>query len=180
MPAPPIPHDVAVRARPIRLLLLDVDGVLTDGSVTIHASGDESKAFSIRDGAAIVWARRSGLEIGLLSGRASGATTRRAAELGLRIVSQAGPDKRQAYQAILDAEGLKDRDVAYMGDDVLDLPILGRVGLAAAPADAVAEVRQRVHWVTTAEGGRGAVRELLEVLLRVRGAWDELVRQHLS
>jgi len=180
VPPSPIPHDFAVRARPVRLLLLDVDGVLTDGTIVVHASGDEAKSFSIRDGAAIVWAKRAGLEVGLISGRPSGATARRAAELGLRIVSQAGPDKRQAYQAIIDAEGLKDREVAYMGDDVLDLPILTRVGLATAPADAAPEVRQRVHWVSTLGGGRGAVREMLELLLRVRGTWDTLLREHLS
>lgn len=180
MPPSPIPHDFAVRARPVRLLLLDVDGVLTDGTIVVHASGDEAKTFSIRDGAAIVWAKRAGLEIGLISGRPSGATARRAAELGLRIVSQAGPDKLQAFQAIMAAEGLRDREVAYMGDDVLDLPILTRVGLATAPADAAPEVRQRVHWVSSLGGGRGAVREVLELLLRVRGSWDTLLREHLS
>ena len=100
------------KASRIRLLLLDVDGVLTTGEVVMHADGSESKGFHIRDGAAIVWARREGLEVGLLSGRASGATTRRAAELGLRIVSQGDLDKRQAYERILAANSLVAEDVA--------------------------------------------------------------------
>jgi 3-deoxy-D-manno-octulosonate 8-phosphate phosphatase (KDO 8-P phosphatase) len=169
------------RARRVRLLLLDVDGVLTDGTVTIHSTeGQESKAFFIRDGAAMMWARRQGLEIGLLSGRPSNATTRRAAELGLTIVSQDGPDKRQAYADILRQCGRQDEDVAYMGDDVLDLPILGRVGLSAAPADAVDDVRTRVHWVSRHAGGRGAVRELLELILRAQGLWQPLLARFLE
>jgi 3-deoxy-D-manno-octulosonate 8-phosphate phosphatase (KDO 8-P phosphatase) len=172
--------EVAQRARLVRLVLLDVDGVLTDGTIYVSSAGTESKAFSIRDGAAIVWARRAGLEVGLLSGRSSGATTRRANELGMRIVSQAGPDKRAAYTGILETEHLTDPEIAYMGDDVLDLPILGRAGLATAPADAVPDVKNRVHWVAASAGGRGAVRELLELILRARGSWDQLVRDHTS
>jgi YrbI family 3-deoxy-D-manno-octulosonate 8-phosphate phosphatase len=112
------------RARNIRLVLLDVDGVLTDGTVAIAASGDEWKAFSIRDGAAIVWAKRSGLEIGLLSGRASEATTRRAKELNITLVLQGEADKRAAYMHLVTTLGLKDDQVAYMGDDLIDLPVL--------------------------------------------------------
>lgn len=172
----PLPfEELQSRARRLRLLLLDVDGVLTDGTVQISSTGGESKAFHIRDGAAIVWAGRQGLEIGLLSGRYSEATTRRAAELKLKIVSQAGPDKRQSYADIVTRGGYADDEVAYMADDILDLPILGRVGLSAAPSDAVAEVRQSVHWVSTYGGGRGAVRELLELILRVQGKWDDVV-----
>ena len=169
----PIPfEDVQNRARRLRLLLLDVDGVLTDGTVNIFSTGGESKAFHIRDGAAIVWAGRQGLEIGLLSGRYSDATTRRADELKLKIVSQGGPDKRQAYADIVAAGEYADDEVAYMGDDILDLPILLRVGLSTAPADAVMEVRDRVHWVSRLGGGHGAVRELLEVILQAQGKWD--------
>lgn len=172
----PIPlEDVHDRARRLRLLLLDVDGVLTDGTVNILSTGGESKGFHIRDGAAIVWAERQGLEIGLLSGRYSEATTRRAAELKLKIVSQAGPDKRQAYADIVHAGGYADDEVAYMGDDILDLPILLRAGLSTAPADAAPEVRDSVHWVSRFGGGRGAVRELLEVILQAQGKWDGIL-----
>lgn len=168
------------RARTLRLVLLDVDGVLTNGTVAVSSTGDELKAFSIRDGAAIVWAQRSGLEVGLLSGRASEATARRAAELNITLVMQGVADKRAAYLQMATARGLKDDQVAYMGDDLIDLPVLGRVGLSAAPADACIDVRERVHYVTTAEAGRGAVRELLELILRGRGRWDAIVRAHLS
>lgn len=169
-------EEVQNRARRLRLLLLDVDGVLTDGTVHIVSTGGESKSFHIRDGAAIVWAGRHGLEVGLLSGRYSDATTRRAAELKLRIVSQAGPDKRQAYADILAERGLTDDEVGYMADDILDLPILGRAGLSTAPADAVAEVRESVDWVSPSGGGRGAVRELLELILRAQGKWDDVLQ----
>jgi 3-deoxy-D-manno-octulosonate 8-phosphate phosphatase (KDO 8-P phosphatase) len=174
------PDDLAARARAIRLILLDVDGVLTDGTVDIASDGTESKAFSIRDGAAIVWARREGLEVGLLSGRPSPATTRRAAELGITLVVETGPDKRQAFADILTRAHLSDTEVAYMGDDLPDLPILGRVGLSAAPADAADEVASRVHWVSRRPGGRGAVRELVELILRARLRWEPLVGQHLG
>jgi 3-deoxy-D-manno-octulosonate 8-phosphate phosphatase (KDO 8-P phosphatase) len=162
-------HDIAARAAGLRLILLDVDGVLTDGTVSIHSDGAESKAFFIRDGAAILWARREGLRVGLLSGRPSGATARRAAELGISLVVQGTTDKGAALSDLLLAHGLADAEVAYMGDDLLDLPVIDRVGLSAAPADAVEDVRARVHWVSTLGGGRGAVREFIELILRARG-----------
>lgn len=173
-------EELQARARRLRLILLDVDGVLTDGTVAIPSAGGESKSFHIRDGAAIVWARREGLEIGLLSGRPSEATSRRAAELGITLVLQAGPDKMRSYQEVLGARKYEDSDVAYMADDLLDLGVLGRVGLATAPVDAVAEVRERVHWVSAYPGGRGAVRELLELVLRAQGKWDRIVQTFLK
>jgi 3-deoxy-D-manno-octulosonate 8-phosphate phosphatase (KDO 8-P phosphatase) len=171
--------EVQARASRVRLVLLDVDGVLTDGTVSIGVSGEESKQFFIRDGLSMVWARRNGLEIGLLSGRPSGATTRRAAELGLNIVVQDGPDKRGGYEQILAAHGFADAEVAYMGDDLVDLPVLSRVGLATAPADAVPDVLDRVHWISQHPGGRGAVRELVELVLTARGQWDAMTRPYL-
>jgi 3-deoxy-D-manno-octulosonate 8-phosphate phosphatase (KDO 8-P phosphatase) len=173
-------EELQARARRLQLILLDVDGVLTDGTVAIHSTGGESKSFHIRDGAAIVWARREGLEIGLLSGRPSEATARRAAELGISLVLQAGQDKMRSYQGVLAESRCEDDQVAYMGDDLLDLAVLERVGLSAAPADAAAEVRNRVHWVSTHAGGRGAVRELLELVLRAQGKWDRIVQTFLS
>jgi 3-deoxy-D-manno-octulosonate 8-phosphate phosphatase (KDO 8-P phosphatase) len=172
--------DLHARASRVRLLLLDVDGVLTDGTVSIDSTGGESKEFFVRDGAAMIWAAREGLEIGLLSGRPSEATTRRAAELRLNLVSQVGPDKLKSYEGILAARGLSDNDVGYMADDLLDLSILRRVGLSAAPADAVDDVRARVHWVSRFPGGRGAVREFLEVVLAAQGKWDRVLRDFLE
>jgi 3-deoxy-D-manno-octulosonate 8-phosphate phosphatase (KDO 8-P phosphatase) len=167
-------------ARRIRLLLLDVDGVLTDGTILMHHDGGESKAFHIRDGAAIVWAQRAGLKVGLLSGRASDATGQRAAQLGIPLVVQGASDKLAAYEQILRDAALADEDVAYMGDDLQDLPVLRRVGFAAAPADASADVRARVHWVSALPGGRGAVRELIEHVLQAQGAWQTAVDEYLA
>jgi 3-deoxy-D-manno-octulosonate 8-phosphate phosphatase (KDO 8-P phosphatase) len=177
---PVSPEDFDERANALELLLFDVDGVLTDGGITLDATEGETKRFSVRDGAAIVWARQAGLTIGLLSGRRSAVTARRAAELGIELVHQDGPDKRPAFAAILGAHGLADSQVGYMGDDLLDLPVLGRAGLSAAPADAVGDVRERVHWVSDHPGGHGAVRQFIERILRARGRWADLVREHLT
>jgi 3-deoxy-D-manno-octulosonate 8-phosphate phosphatase (KDO 8-P phosphatase) len=174
------PRELHDRARQIRLILLDVDGVLTNGAIEVASLGGESKSFFIRDGLGLVWARREGIEVGLLSGRPSEATTRRANELGLTIVVQGSNDKRAGYAGILEAHGYTDGDVAYMGDDLVDLPILGRVGLATAPADAVDAVRTRVHWMSAHPGGRGAVRELVELVLSAQGRWDGLLQSYLG
>jgi 3-deoxy-D-manno-octulosonate 8-phosphate phosphatase (KDO 8-P phosphatase) len=163
------------RARRVRLVLFDVDGVLTDGVVVMHGDGSESKGFHIKDGAAIVWAQRAGVQIGLLSARSSGATTHRAAQLAVRIVQQGVTSKASAFDTILKSSGLVEEAVCYMGDDLLDLPVLERAGLSAAPADAAPEVRDRVHWVSAATGGRGAARELIELVLRAQGRWDAIV-----
>jgi 3-deoxy-D-manno-octulosonate 8-phosphate phosphatase (KDO 8-P phosphatase) len=170
---------VQAKASRVRLLLFDVDGVLTTGEVIMHTDGSESKGFHIRDGAAIVWAQRAGLMVGLLSARSSGATAHRAAQLAVRIVEQGVKSKIVAYEQIIRDAKVDDRDVAYMGDDLLDLQVLARVGLSAAPADAAPEVRERVDWVSTVPGGRGAVRELVELVLRAQQRWDDVLRQHL-
>ena len=175
MSASPPEMSLEDRARRVRLVLFDVDGVLTDGVVVMHADGSESKGFHIKDGAAIVWAQRAGVQVGLLSARSSGATTHRAAQLAVRIVRQGVTSKASAFDTILKSSGLTEDAVCYMGDDLLDLPVLERAGLSAAPADAAREVRQRVHWVSEAAGGRGAARELIELVLRAQGRWDEIV-----
>jgi 3-deoxy-D-manno-octulosonate 8-phosphate phosphatase (KDO 8-P phosphatase) len=163
------------KASRIKLLLLDVDGVLTDGVVTIHADGSESKAFGIRDGIAMVWAQRAGLSVGLLSARHSATTPHRAAQLGVTIVQQGVLNKVEGYERIVDSAGVSDGEVAYMGDDIVDLAVLARVGLSAAPADAVQEVRDRVDWISRAKGGGGAVRELIEMILKAQNRWDGIV-----
>ncbi len=163
------------RARRIKLILFDVDGVLTEGSVTIHADGTESKTFNIRDGIAMVWAERVGLRVGLLSARTSATTPHRAAQLGLTIVEQGVTNKLAGYERILANTGFKDAEVAYMGDDVVDLGVLARVGLSTAPADAVPEVRARVDWVSRVSGGRGAARDLIERVLKAQHRWNAIV-----
>lgn len=164
----------------IRLMLFDVDGVLTDGRLLMHADGSESKQFSIRDGTGLVWAQRAGLAIGLLSARHSRATSARAAQLGIRIVRQQSGEKLEIYRELLREESLSDEEVAFMGDDLLDLPVLQRVGLSASPADAVSDVRSRVDWVSSMKGGGGAARELVERVLRAQGRWDRIVSGYLA
>jgi 3-deoxy-D-manno-octulosonate 8-phosphate phosphatase (KDO 8-P phosphatase) len=173
------PDDLAPLARGLRLLLFDVDGVLTDGRILLHADGTESKQYHIRDGTGLVLAQRSGLLTGLLSARTSVSTLERARQLAIPIVRQGASNKLAAYREILAEHGLADHEVAFMGDDVQDLPVLTRVGLACAPADAVPEVRARVRWISTYGGGAGAVRELIELVLRAQGTWDGLVDAYL-
>ena len=165
------------RARRVRLVLLDVDGVLTDGKILVHSDGTESKQFDIRDGTGIVLAQKAGVRVGLLSARQSAATTERANQLRIAIVRQGALDKLTTYETLLAELGLEDHDVAFMGDDLLDLPVLGRVGLAAAPADAVPEVKATAHWVSHARGGDGAVRELTELVLKSQDRWEALVAE---
>jgi 3-deoxy-D-manno-octulosonate 8-phosphate phosphatase (KDO 8-P phosphatase) len=165
------------KAVPIKLLLFDVDGVLTDGKILLHPDGSESKQFDIKDGAGIVIAHRAGLITGVISSRASQATTVRAAQLAIRIVRQNVPTKLEAYEQILREQQLEDAQVAFMGDDLLDLPVLDRVGLSAAPADAVEDVRTRVDWVSAARGGDGAARALIELVLRAQHRWTEAVEK---
>jgi 3-deoxy-D-manno-octulosonate 8-phosphate phosphatase (KDO 8-P phosphatase) len=164
----------------IKLLLFDVDGVLTDGTILVHADGSESKQFNIRDGAGMVWAQRAGLSIGLLSARSADATAVRAAQLGITIVSQGGADKLAAYDQILESTGLTDQQVGYMGDDLQDLPVLRRAAFSAAPADATPEVRAAVHFVSASGGGRGAARECIEHVLRAQGHWSAAVAGFLD
>ena len=171
-------QEIHARARNVRLLVLDVDGVLTDGTVAIDSQGHESKRFFIRDGAALVWAQKLGLEIAWLSGRPSDVTVRRGHELRIKHVIQDGPDKLAGYDRLMSMVGLPDAAVAYMGDDLLDLPVLCRVGLSAAPADAAEMVKERVHWVSIAPGGHGAVREVVELLLRASDRWNAVLDLH--
>ena len=166
---------IEAKAARVKLLLFDVDGVLTDGQVLIHADATESKSFGIRDGIAVVWAQRAGLKVGFLSARQSPTTPHRAAQLGVSLVRQGVSSKVQAYEDILAAEGVSDDDVAYMGDDIVDLGVLARAGLSAAPADAVVEVKAAVDWVSDANGGRGAARQLIETILRAQKRWDAIV-----
>jgi 3-deoxy-D-manno-octulosonate 8-phosphate phosphatase (KDO 8-P phosphatase) len=172
--------EIAERARRITLMLFDVDGVLTDGKLLIHGDGTESKRFDIKDGTGIVWARKAGLVVGVLSARMSAATEQRTQQLGITIVRQGVAGKLEAYEDIIRDQNVTDEQVAYMGDDVLDLPVLGRAGLSAAPADAAADVRSRVHWVSRANGGDGAARELVELVLRAQGLWNGILDEYLT
>jgi 3-deoxy-D-manno-octulosonate 8-phosphate phosphatase (KDO 8-P phosphatase) len=170
---------ISSRARRIKLVLFDVDGVLTDGKILLHADGSESKQFDIKDGTAIVLAQRAGVTVGFLSARVSAPTAQRAAQLGVTLLHQGVASKLETYEQIVDQLLIDDDAVAYMGDDIVDLPVLARAGLAAAPADASDEVRPRVHWVSQARGGHGAVREFVELILRAQEKWHPIVREYL-
>jgi len=171
---------ITPKASKIKLLLFDVDGVLTDGKILLHADGTESKQFDIKDGTALVWAQRLGLTVGFLSARTSAATSRRAAQLGITLLHQGVASKLETYEQIADELLLDDEQIAYMGDDILDLPVLSRVGLSTAPADAADDVRARVHWVSQKMGGAGAARELIEMVLRAQDRWDSILATYLA
>lgn len=157
------------RARQVQLLLLDVDGVLTDGAIVYVSGGGEAKSFNTQDGLGIRLLQDSGVAVGIITARSSEAVERRARDLQLAHVLQGQQDKLTAYESILKATGLRPPQTAYMGDDLMDLPLLNRVGFAAAPANAVAEIRQRVHYTTERAGGRGAVREVCDLILEAQG-----------
>jgi len=164
----------------IELLVLDVDGVLTDGRVFIHSDGTESKGFSILDGHGIRMWQRAGLRVALLSGRASEATARRARELEIAHVIQGAKFKLPALKELLESLGLMPEQAAYVGDDVMDLPIVRYVGLGVAVANAVDEIKAHADYVTTRRGGEGAVREVIEYILKGSGRWASLMERYLS
>lgn len=157
------------RARQVRLLLLDVDGVLTDGSITYLSGGGEAKTFNTQDGLGIRLLQESGVAVGIITARTSEAVERRSRDLQFAHVFQGKQDKLTVYETILKETGLRPPQTAYMGDDLMDLPILNRVGFAVAPANAVAEIRQRVHYTTEHGGGRGAVREVCDLIMEAQG-----------
>jgi 3-deoxy-D-manno-octulosonate 8-phosphate phosphatase (KDO 8-P phosphatase) len=163
------------RARRIALLLMDVDGVMTDGAISYVGEEGEMKTFDARDGAGLWIARRAGLRTGLISGRSSAAAERRASELGMEEVHLKSRDKLATYVRILRRSGLADSQVCYIGDDLVDLPVLRRAGMPVAPADAHPEVLSHVPFITRAAGGHGAIREVIDVVLRAQGKWREVM-----
>lgn len=163
------------RISPVRLLLLDVDGVLSDGRIVYDAHGTEIKTFDVKDGHGIKMLQKAGITVGIISGRTSRVVNVRAKELGIDILYQGISDKSLPYNEITEQLGLRDEEIAYIGDDVVDLPILRRVGFAVATADAVDDIRPYVHYVTNRYGGRGAVREVCDLILKVRGDWQTVM-----
>jgi 3-deoxy-D-manno-octulosonate 8-phosphate phosphatase (KDO 8-P phosphatase) len=174
----------AALARRVRLVGFDVDGVLTDGGVYLGHVGDhpvELKRFDIQDGMAVKLLRAGGLRVILVSGRRSEATALRAREIEVDDIAQDdAAQKLPAFTAILDRQKIGFEECAFVGDDLADLPLLTRVGLPIAVANAVAEVKEVARLVTAAPGGRGAVREVAETILKARGAWDDLVQRYLE
>ncbi len=174
----PLTEDAAERARRVRLILVDVDGVLTDGRLHFQAELDEAKSFDARDGVGMRLAQRAGLLTGIITGRLSLATTRRARELGLDEVHQRVFGKLEVFESILKSRRLPEQSVCFMGDDLVDVPVMRRAGLAAAPADARPEARRAAHFVSPSPGGRGAVRDLIDFILKVQGRWTRVTGRY--
>ncbi len=172
--------DLEDAIKKIRLVILDVDGVLTDGTLLSDMNGNETKSFHVHDGAGIAYLHLAGLKTAVITGRHSKAVQKRAAELGIEEVYQGEMDKVKCYERILDRLGLGDEAASFMGDDLHDLPVMLRVGLPIAPANAREEVKNRALYVTEASGGNGAVREAVELILKTQGRWDTVLQKFLN
>ena len=169
-----------LRLKKIRCLLLDVDGVLTDGKLHFTSHGDEFKSFDVQDGHGIAMALRTGLLVGFVSGRPSPATTKRAADLGVKIVYQAPTNKMAMVETIKAEYQLRDEEICFVGDELVDLPVLRRIGFAVAVPNAVAEVKAVAHYITHRPGGNGAVREVIEMILQATGRWKTAIAKYLA
>jgi len=177
-----ISPDAEQRARRVELILMDIDGVLTDGRILLIPDGvsgvQEVKMFDVQDGVGITFAHRVGLRTGVLTGRISPSVIARTRELGMEIVEQGSHNKLESYGEIKITAKLEDAAIAYVGDDYQDLPVLRRAGLAVAPANAQEEVKQACHIVTERAGGRGAVREALDFIIRAQGKWEQIMMRY--
>jgi 3-deoxy-D-manno-octulosonate 8-phosphate phosphatase (KDO 8-P phosphatase) len=169
------PDHLAARFESIELLVTDVDGVLTDGAIVLDDQGVQTKHFHVRDGLGFSLWHRAGKQAAILSGRAAAAVERRASELGIAHVLQGYDEKVAPFRLLIGQLGLVERQVCYVGDDLPDLPVLRSAGLAACPADAAFEVKGAAHLITSASGGRGVIREVVEVILKSQGRWNDLL-----
>ena len=174
--------DLQHRAAAIRLFIMDVDGVLTEGLIVNITAPDghiiETKAFNSQDGIALQWLKSSGVRTGVISGRVSRAVEVRASQLGMEYVYQGHTEKLPILEEIIVRSGLAPDEIAYAGDDLVDIPVMRRVGLAFAPANARAEVKRAAQYTTTASGGDGAVREMIELLLQAQGTWADILTKY--
>ncbi len=175
-----IEDEVVEKVKRVRLLIMDVDGVMTDGRILYTDHGVEIKAFNVKDGLAVKLLRKAGIDSAIITARKSIAVKQRSSELAINLMYQGVADKRDAFSEILKKTGLNPDEIAFIGDDLQDLPVMNKVGFTAAPADAVADVRARVDYITQVEGGRGAVREVAEIILKTQGKWDELMKQYFE
>ncbi len=172
--------DVRARVEKVKLLVLDVDGVLTDGRLYYHDDGTETKAFNVRDGHGIKLAQRAGIDVALISGRSSSCVDKRAADLGITEVVQGPKDKVPTFERLLAEKRLGPEQAAFVGDDLVDLPVMRRAGFAVAVADASEHLFDAAHYVTLARGGRGAVREVIELILTTQGLWGKVVARYFE
>ena len=168
------------KAKEIRLLLLDVDGVLTDGNLLYSGESVESKSFNTQDGFGLRLLQESHIDVGVITARKSEVVARRASELKMKYIYPGAPNKTEAFKEILKVSGLQPFQIAYMGDDWLDLPLLQQVGLAAAPANAVKEVQETVHFITEQTGGKGAVRDVCDLILEAQKLTATLLQKYKS
>ncbi len=175
-----ITPEIRQRAKNIRLVVLDVDGVLTDGRIIYTDAGEEIKCFHVRDGHGIRMLQQVGIEVALITGRHSQAVAQRAQNLQIVHVFQGVREKVAVLQALQTELGISPTATAVVGDDLVDLGMMQQAGLAVAVADAPPEVRDRAHWVTCQPGGRGAVREMAELILKAQGRWEDLLRQYVT
>ena len=166
------------RCQPLRLILSDVDGVLTDGRIVFDNQGIETKRFHVRDGMGIRLWQKAGCRFGLITHRSSNIVKMRVAELGIEIIRQGIDNKLTAMRGILDELRLAPAEACYIGDDLPDLPVMQAVGLSVAVGDACAELRQSAHYVTTLPGGAGAVRETIELILKAQSRWEDLIQAY--
>lgn len=167
------------KIKPLKLLILDVDGVLTDGRLFFDDNGKEYKCFHARDGHGIKLLRQSGVQVAVISGRKSNSVALRMQTLGVELVYQGHENKRAAFAEILQSLNLSVKQVAYVGDDVLDLPVMVQAGFAVAVADAHFAVKQHAHWCTEIAGGQGAVREVCDLIMQVQGSFDAMLQTYL-
>lgn len=172
--------DAKTRAARIKLVAFDIDGVMTDGGLHYSDDGHEYKTFNVQDGLGIVLLKRVGIEVAIITGRNSGVVAHRAADLGVTHVYQGVGNKRDVAEKLLDKLGLDWSELAFMGDDLIDLPAMAHCGLAIAPANARPIVKERVHTITEAAGGRGAVREAIEFILAAQGKLEEAFAPYLD
>ena len=173
-------QDAANRAAAVRLMIFDVDGILTDGRLYIAEHGEAMKAFHVHDGHGLKMLQDCGIRVGILSSRASPIVSRRAYELGIDLVVQGAHDKGSAFASILTDSGLQAHQVGFMGDDLVDLPVLTRCGFAATVPEAPGIVRERAHYVSSAHGGQGAAREASEFILRAQGRIEDAIARYLA
>jgi len=173
-----VSSDVKERMQHITVLGLDVDGVLTDGRIVYNSWGMETKAFDVQDGAGIRMWHRAGHRSFIITGRQSSLVRRRAKELGVTCVRQRALEKLPAFEDVLQVLGVTPDQICYIGDDLMELPLLRRVGLAVAVPHAVSDVRAAAHQITTRSGGRGAVREVIDHILQVQGRWDDVIQRY--
>jgi 3-deoxy-D-manno-octulosonate 8-phosphate phosphatase (KDO 8-P phosphatase) len=184
-PTTPVPPEILDRARKIKLFLMDVDGTITDGSVNLISLADgggvsEMKAFNSQDGMGLKLAHTMGIRTGFITGRKSPAVSQRARELNVEFVYLGQATKTAAFNECLQKAGVQEDEVAYMGDDLPDMPVAKRAGLAVAVADAAPELKAIAHYVTVRQGGKGTAREVVELILKAQGRWEEAIPKALA